>query len=64
MTYWNPPHHEPPAMIPLAMGWVAADLYRPSRSMNEPSVHEYACGKAKHDAAVARRKKRKRGGKR
>jgi hypothetical protein len=51
-----------PAMVQLAMGWVTAEEYHrrtPARSTNEPY---YECGKRKHDAAVARRRKRKRGG--
>lgn len=52
-----------PAMVNVGMGWVpASTYYSRRRSMNEQSDRGYSCGKAKHEAAVARRKKRKRGG--
>jgi hypothetical protein len=48
-------------MVHLAMGWVAADNYRPARRTPNPDAG-YQCGRKKHDAAVTRRRKRKNGG--
>lgn len=53
-----------PAMVHLSMGWaLAADVYRSRPRVGQPNPDAgYVCGKAKHDAAKARRRKRKRGG--
>lgn len=60
---WCNRDDDPVAMIQLAMGWTAADSYYGSRPRVVNEDAGYTCGKKKHDAAVARRRKRKRGGK-
>jgi hypothetical protein len=51
------------AMVHLSMGWAPASQVYARRTTPNPDAG-YVCGKAKHDAAVARRRKRKKGGKR